>query len=100
MINHLVLMNLKDAQDTDTVAREVLSMKGNIPGLVDVVGGPSVVTLATTWDLGFVMTFSTAADVLLYQDHDVHVRVGERIRPLIQEMATCDLPVSGSEYPA
>lgn len=91
MISHLILMKLKDPADTEFVASTVLSMRGRIPGLQSAEGGPSVVQLATTWDLGFMMRFDDAEAVVAYQSHPVHLGVASQIRDRILEMASCDL---------
>lgn len=92
MVTHLVVMNLHEPKTKDFVALQVLSLAGRIPGLVSVRGGTSIVELATTWDLGFIMQFTDKESVLSYQSHPAHVDVADQIRDLIREMATCDLP--------
>lgn len=96
MIAHLILMNLNDSEDSTYVAEQVLSLTGKIPGLSEVTGGTSVISGSTTWNLGFIMMFKNENSVLSYQAHPEHVTVGVAIKPLIKEMATCDLPLTDS----
>lgn len=91
MITHLILMNLRQAEDGPFVTAQVLSLQDQVPGLMDVRGGRSAVQLKTTWDLGFVMTFIDADAVRAYQTHPAHLEVGSQIRELISQMATCDI---------
>ena len=93
MISHLVLMKVNDASDAAFVADEVLGMRGKIPGLVSVVGGVSVISTATTWDLGFTMMFEDKETVATYQSHPAHVKVGSKISGMIRELATSDLEI-------
>jgi hypothetical protein len=91
MIAHLVLMNLQDPADGPFVAAQIRSLAGEVPGLQQVDGGPSVVSAAASWDLGFLMLFATREAVESYQSHPAHVAVGQRIRARIREMGTCDI---------
>lgn len=100
MINHLILMNLKDPDDAAFVGAQVHSMRDRIPGLTAITGGPSEVQLASTWDLGFLMRFAGTEAVQAYQSHPVHLEVAAQIRDRIREMATCDLLASPSSSPS
>lgn len=96
MIDHLVLMKLTDANHATEVVDQVLSLNGQIPDLLAVRGGPSVVSLASTWHVGFVLRFTNPEAVVAYQTHPAHVAVGAAIRAFISELATCDLAVESS----
>lgn len=91
MIAHLVLMKLHDTADAEFVTEQIHSLAGRVPGLDRVDGGTSVVSAPATWDLGFLMTFSSAAAVESYQSDPVHVEVATAIRERIREMGTCDI---------
>jgi hypothetical protein len=91
MIAHLVLMRLHNPDDAGLVAAQVLSLRGRVPGLAGIEGGPTVISTPSSWELGFVMVFTDRESTLTYQDHPVHVEIATVIRPLIQAMATCDV---------
>lgn len=90
MIAHFVLMRLRRPDDVETVTTQVLSLRGRIPGLVGIIGGPTEIRTANSWEVGFLMLFHDQASTLDYQSHPAHVEVAGVIRPLIESMATCD----------
>ena len=91
MIAHLVLMNLNESAPASLVIDQVMALKDQIPGLLDITGGTSVLSGKSTWEIGFIMMFTDAEAVTSYQGHPAHVEVGKAIGAYIREMASCDL---------
>lgn len=91
MIAHLVLMNLHDTSQAEVVTSKVRSLRHRVPGLAGIEGGASVISEANTWDLGFLMLFDGEESTIDYQSHPAHVQISQSIKPLLREMATCDL---------
>lgn len=91
MITHVVLMKLREVKDAELVTEQVLSLRNKIPGLMSIDGGAGLLSTPVAWDMGFVMIFDHLDTVTSYQSHPAHLAVGEVIRGLLSEMATCDL---------
>ena len=81
MVTHIVLFKLKDrSEESARRAQTVIaSMKGQIPGLLDLEVGVDFSREARSYDVALITRHATRADLDAYQVHPVHERVKEYI---------------------
>ncbi|EYF08817.1 Dabb family protein [Chondromyces apiculatus] len=88
MIKHCVLFKLRPGTPkttVDTCLRELGGLVGQIPGLLDFVGGPDASTESRSrgYTHGFVMTFDSAASRDAYLPHPDHKRVAANLIQIV-----------------
>ena len=88
MIAHVVLLKLAaraEAAAVDRLRSALAALREGIPGITDFAwsGNTSPEGLGQGYDLGFVMTFASAADRDAYLTHPAH----EAVHPLVDAVA-------------
>ena len=92
MFTHVVLFLLKPETKSQLgAAREqLLNMRGQIAGLVDVEVGLDELHSERSFDFALITRHNTRADLDVYQDHPVHREVLAFIRPLVERSVAVD----------
>ena len=96
MILHIVLFKSKPDAAPDAVARlddALGQLVGRIPGLTEYSWGPNVSPegKGQGYDLGFVMSFETAAARDAYLPHPEHTNVGPLVGAVADDVLVFDL---------
>ncbi|HVK99347.1 MAG TPA: Dabb family protein [Dongiaceae bacterium] len=71
--------------DAGTIKRSLESMRGKIPGLVDLQVGINVATLADASDVVMIVDFENEEALAVYEKHPVHEQVKPIVGPLRDE---------------
>ena len=82
MIKHIVLWKLKEnaegksaSENAALIVEKFKTLKGNVPGLVDIESGVDFTRSAAAWDVGLVTAFNSKADLDFYQTFPAHVEI-------------------------
>ncbi len=96
MIKHIVMWKFKDEvaeADKLEMKRQLESLKGVVPSLVDIEIGMDVVGTGASKDMVLCALFHSLSDLQAYADHPEHRKVVEFVKPLVCERAVVDYPV-------
>lgn len=89
MIKHIVLWRLKNKADAARAKQELESMRGRIPGLLNLEVGLNFAE-GSPVDLGLYSEFKDRAALEEYADHPVHVPVKQFVGALVAERWVLD----------
>lgn len=94
MIEHLVLFKLRaDAapEKIDLLLRNLLALRGRIPGILDASAGTNVSDRSRGYTHAFVVRFADRAALDAYLPHPAHRAVVENdLKPLLGEVLVVD----------
>lgn len=93
MIKHMVMWKFKDEvteADKLEMKRQLESLKGVVPSLLDIEVGMDVVGTPASKDMVLTTLFHSLSDLQAYADHPAHVAVVEFVKPLVAERALVD----------
>ncbi len=92
MLKHVVLYRIKEEHKNEIplLVKNFYSMKGNIPGLVDLESGSDILGSARSYDLALVTTFESMDDFKAYQVHPVHLTVKAKMHEVVETSVSCD----------
>jgi hypothetical protein len=96
MIKHIVMWKFKeDVAEADKLEmkRQLESLKGVVPSLVDIEIGVDVVGTEASKDMVLWSLFHSLSDLQAYADHPAHLKVVEFVKPLVCERAVVDYEV-------
>ncbi|NNM55377.1 MAG: Dabb family protein [Spirochaetales bacterium] len=92
MIKHVVFFQFHPehkASRQDAV-NQILSMKGKIPGLVDLTAGVDFKYSARSWDVALIATLTDQTALDVYDQHPVHQPVKSFLKTLYSQAASVD----------
>lgn len=89
MVKHIVLWRLKNKADVARVKQELESMRGKIPGLVNLEVGVNFAE-GSPVDVGLYSEFTDRTALHTYADHPVHVPVKQVVGSLVAERWVLD----------
>ncbi len=92
MIKHVVFFQFHPehhAQRQEAV-NQILSMKGKIPGLVDLTAGVDFKHSSRSWDVALIATLTDQTALEVYDQHPVHQPVKSFLKPLYSQAASVD----------
>ncbi len=93
MIKHVVMWKFKtEVTDADKLEmkRQLESLKGVVPMLVDIEVGLNFSDCPPAKDMVLYTVFQTLEDLRAYAAHPAHVKVVEFVKPLVSERAVVD----------
>ena len=93
MIKHVVMWKFKDdvaGADKLEMKRQLESLKGVVPSLLQIEVGMDVVGTDQSKDMVLTTLFNSLSDLQAYADHPAHLQVGTFIKPLVCERAVVD----------
>ena len=92
MLRHIVMYKLKDnsKENRDALVAKFMSMKGNIPELIDVVAGANKLDSERSYDVVLETTFACRADLDKYQVNPFHLDVKEYVHSVIEKSHSVD----------
>ncbi|MCK5676098.1 MAG: Dabb family protein [Verrucomicrobia bacterium] len=96
MIKHIVMWKFKDeATEVDKLEmkRQLESLKGVVPSLVNIEIGLDVSCKEASMDMVLYSEFQTTEDLTAYAGHPEHLKVVEFVKPLVCERAVVDYEV-------
>ena len=96
MIKHIVMWKFKDdvaEADKLEMKRQLESLKGVVPSLVDIEVGMDVIGKDASKDMVLTTVFHSLADLQAYADHPEHLSVVAFVKPLVCERAVVDYEV-------
>lgn len=95
MIRHIVLFWLKDknAENIGATVAKLLSMRGQIPGMLSLDAGADVVGSPRSCDICLCETFDTSASLEAYRTHPVHLPVQAHMHAVMERSASADYEV-------
>ncbi len=96
MIKHIVMWKFKDEvaeSDKLEMKRQLESLKGVVPTLIDIEIGMDVVGKEASKDMVLTTEFNSMEDLAAYAGHPEHVKVVEFVKPLVCERAVVDYEV-------
>ncbi len=96
MIKHIVMWKFKDEvveADKLEMKRQLESLKGVVPCLVDIEVGLDVSCKEASMDMVLCSEFLTAEDLATYAGHPEHLTVVDFVKPLVCERAVVDYQV-------
>lgn len=89
MIKHIVMWRLKNKADAGRIKQQLESMRGKIPGLLELEVGLNFAE-GSQVDLGLYSAFQDRAALDDYGGHPIHVPVKQFIAPLVAERWVLD----------
>lgn len=99
MLRRVVLWRLKaqeaeqKALDAGTIKRALESMRGKIPGLLNLQVGVNEVAGADAADVVMIVDFENAAALTVYETHPVHEQVKPIVGPLREERRVAEFHI-------
>lgn len=97
MIRHIVMFRWKDSF-TPEISSQWMdgldAMRGNIPGMLQLVHGPDVIGTEHSWDHVIVADFATQEDIAVYNTHPLHVAIKPFSLPNVQDLAYVDFEIA------
>lgn len=96
MIKHIVMWKFKDEvseADKLEMKRQLESLKGVVPSLIDIEIGMDVVGKEASKDMVLYSEFANMGDLAAYAGHPEHVKVVEFVKPLVCERAVVDYEI-------
>jgi len=96
MIKHIVMWKFKDGvaeADKLEMKRQLESLKGEVPSLVNIEVGLDVSCKEASMDMVLYSEFQTAEDLTAYTGHSEHLKVVEFVKSLVCERAVVDYEV-------
>ena len=96
MIKHIVMWKFKDdvvEADKLEMKRQLESLKGVVPSLLQIEVGMDVVGTDASMDMVLTTTFHSLSDLQAYAEDPAHLRVVEFVKPLVAERALVDYEV-------
>ncbi len=95
MFRHIVLYRLKDRSEEAKKAlkEKFLSLKSNVPQIVDLEVGTDILFSARSYDVALVITFVKKEDLPVYKAHPFHVGVANYVHSVMETSVSCDFEV-------
>ncbi|MEE9368186.1 MAG: Dabb family protein [Pontiella sp.] len=96
MIKHIVMWKFKDdvvEADKWEMKRQLESLKGVAPTLIDIEIGLDLVGKEASKDMVLYSEFASMDDLAAYANHPEHLKVVEFVKPLVCERAVVDYEV-------
>ena len=96
MIKHIVMWKFKDdvaEADKLEMKRQLESLKGVVPSLIDIEIGLDVVGKDASKDMVLYSEFASMDDLSTYANHPEHLKVVEFVKPLVCERAVVDYEI-------
>jgi len=96
MIKHIVMWKFKDEvaeADKLEMKRQLESLKGVVPTLIDIEIGMDVVGSDASKDMVLYSEFNSLDDLKAYAEHPEHLKVVSFVKPLVCERAVVDYEV-------
>ena len=96
MIKHIVMWKFKDdvaAADKLEMKRQLESLKGVVPSLLQIEVGLDIVGTEVSKDMVLTTTFHSLSDLQAYTENPAHLNVVKFVKPLIAERALVDYEV-------
>ena len=92
MLKHVVLYRIKEdlKGELPQLVANFYSMKGKIPGLIDLESGFDVLHSGRSYDLALVTTFESMEAFKAYQVHPVHLPVKARMHEVVETSVSVD----------
>ena len=75
MIKHIVCFKLKEGESPDKAKEVLLSMKGNVPTLIDIEVGVDVLHSQRSYDVYLAVTLESLEKLNEYQQDEYHCNV-------------------------
>jgi hypothetical protein len=96
MIKHIVMWKFKDEvaeADKQEMKRQLESLKGVVPTLIDIEIGMDLVGKDASKDMVLYSEFASMEDLAAYAGHPEHLKVVEFVKPLVCERAVVDYEI-------
>ncbi len=96
MIKHIVMWKFKDEvaeADKLEMKRQLESLKGVVPSLVEIEVGMDVVGTPASMDMVLTTLFHSLSDLQAYAEDPAHLKVVEFVKPLVAQRALVDYEV-------
>ena len=97
MVEHIVLIKFNKMVDEDSktnMRRELLALKGKIPGVLGVNVGPNFTNRSKGYDEALVVRMESKEVLASYTDHPAHkLVVQEYIKPIMEDILAVDFEV-------
>ncbi len=92
MLKHIVFFQFHPEQKLrkQEAVEKILSMRGQIPGLVELTAGVDVKHSARSWDVALIATLIDQKALDDYDQHPFHQPVKEFLKPLYFQAASVD----------
>ena len=93
MIKHILMWKFKDEvaeADKLEMKRQLESLKGVVPALIDIEIGLDVVGGAASKDMVLYSEFNSLDDLKAYAEHPEHLKVVDFVKPLVCERHVVD----------
>lgn len=95
MIRHIVLFKLKPEyqEELPKLVENFYTMKGRVPGLMDLEAGADFLGSERSYDLALICTFQDRAAFDAYQTHPLHQPIRKRMHEVREGSVACDFEV-------
>jgi len=90
MLTHIVLFRFEDLARAEEARQKLLSMSGQIPGMLSVEAGLDVTRSPRSHELGLITRHTDREALAAYQVHPVHEAVAAFIRTHMSGAASVD----------
>jgi hypothetical protein len=90
MIKHIVLIKLKQKQDTQRAIESLTNMKGKIEGMLEIEAGANILNLDRNFDVALTCVFKDKSALDVYQEHPVHVAVKDLFSEIVDKLVVVD----------
>lgn len=90
MLTHVVLFCFPDLSVAAECRDRMLSMKGQIPALIDIEVGVDIVRSGRSYDLALITRHTDLAGMEAYQVHPVHQELLAWVKPRVTKVVAVD----------
>ncbi len=94
MVRHIVLFWLKDKRQIEETVNILQSMKGKIPGLLQIEAGKDFAQSDRSCDICLNTLFETAEALAVYRTHPVHIPVQKHMHSVMERSVSADYEVT------
>lgn len=93
MIKHVVIWKLKELTKGPELKAEIESLKGMIPGLIDIEAGLDINRSEAAGDLVLISSHESKEALKEYQVHPLHVKLKDKIVAAVSSRVVVDFTV-------
>jgi hypothetical protein len=96
MIKHIVLFKVNDKSKIEEAKNKILSLKGQIPEIIDIEVFSDIGYDKTASDFGLITTLKNVEDLDIYAKHPIHQEVIQFVKTIAVERRVIDYKTDNS----
>ncbi len=93
MIKHVVMYKLKSTDDRNKLVDLFMTMKGNIPSLIDIQSGFDLLGLDRSYDVCLICTLESMEKLNEYTNFPFHKSIASQVKMLVEKSHSVDFEI-------